>query len=260
MFTFGAGVMIATPTLDAQGNAIATTSQSPVQFGILQEVGVDMEWDDKMLYGANQFPVDVGRGKGKLTLKAKFAQINAELYNSVLFGQTLVSGYANIYNDLTGTAVPGTAGSTGGTVTVVPPATGVFEKDLGVTDASAVPYTRVASNPTGGQYTVNATGTYGFGPQSNGSTVFVNYAYTNASNPVAAKKTTVVNLPMGYAPFFQVDLMAKKNGNTLYWRFPQVMATKLSQGFKNDDYTIPDMDMTAFADSSGNIVYNWASN
>lgn len=259
MWTFGAGVLIGTPTQDAQGNAIAASARSPVQFGILQEVTVDEEWEEKSLYGANQFPVDVGRGKGKVMLKAKAAQINAELYNAFIYGQTLATGYAAIANDLTGTAVPGTAGATGGTVTVVPPSTGVFSTDLGVTDANGIPYTRVASSPTAGQYSVNATGTYTFSNLTNGSTVFINYAYTNASLPAAAKSIQVVNLPMGYAPFFQVDLMAKKNGNTHYLRYPNVMASKLSRTFKNDDFTIPDFEMTAFADSSGYISYQWLS-
>ena len=58
---FGAGVLWATPTTDAYGNTIA--NPTPVQFGIAQEVSVDVSFDTKMLYGQNQFPVAVGRGK-----------------------------------------------------------------------------------------------------------------------------------------------------------------------------------------------------
>lgn len=268
MWTFGAGVLIGTPTQDARGNAIAATARSPIQFGILQEVTVDTEWEDKSLYGANQFPVDVGRGKGKMSLKAKAAQINAELYNTFIWGQTLATGYAAIYNDLSGTLVPATAGTTaGGTatfITVSPTAAGggasaVFSSDLGVTDTAGIPYTRVAAAPTAGQYSVSSTGIYQFSNIQGGSTVFINYAYTNAGQPTAARNITAVNLPMGYAPFFQVNLMTQKNGNTDYIIFPQVMASKLSRTFKNDDFTIPEFEMQAFADSTGNICSEYLS-
>ena len=91
MDTFGAGAMFAIPLSDASGNAIA--NPSPVQFGILQTVTVDDSNEIKELYGANAYPVDIGRGKGKVSIKAKFAAINAQLYNETYFGQTLVAGY-----------------------------------------------------------------------------------------------------------------------------------------------------------------------
>src|SRR5574337_880056 len=150
MHTFGAGVMIGTPLTTSSGGAIA--NPSPVQFGILQEVTLEDSWEVKELYGANQFPIDIGRGKGKVTMKAKEANINAELFNTFVFGQTLATGYEAIYQDLTGTAIPGTAGG-GWTITVTPPNSGVWVADLGVQSGNQIPFTRVggAVTPTGGQ-------------------------------------------------------------------------------------------------------------
>jgi len=261
MHTFGAGVLIGTQTQDAAGNAIALGS--PIQFGILQEVTFDEDFELKELYGANQFPVDVGRGKGKVMLKAKFANINAELYNAFVYGLSSINtGYATIFQDLTGTAVPGTAGAT--SVIVVPPSTGIFQADLGVQDGNGIPFTRVASSPTGGQYnTTGATGgtsmDYQFSNQDVGRTVFINYEYSNASLPAAAKNFALINQPMGYAPVFQVDLMAQMHGKTYYVRFPNAISTKLSRTFKNDDFTIPEMDISCFADSTGHIHYSYFS-
>jgi hypothetical protein len=265
MDLFGAGALFAIPTFDASG--VAITNPSPVQFGILQDVTIDDSSEVKKLYGANQYPVDVGRGKADVVIKAKFALINALMFNTVYYGQTLVAGYDALYQDLTGTAIPGTAGST--SVNVVAPTaaiggnTSVYARDLGVTDASGVAYTRVASSPTAGQYALTtgaagATGaTYQFSSQDSGKTVFINFEYTNASFPTTAKTLTVVNLPMGSAPTFQAVFQAKRGttGRTWFRRFPNCIATKLSAEFKNDDFTIPDFEATAFADSSGNIQY-----
>src|SRR5882672_3704584 len=104
LINFGAGFLFGTPLTNAQGTAIATPS--PVQFGILQEVTVDEDFEMKKLYGAGQFPVAVGRGKGSVSIKAKAANFSAELYNTFFYGQTLVPGYFALYNDLTGTAIP----------------------------------------------------------------------------------------------------------------------------------------------------------
>lgn len=262
MHTFGAGVLIGTPVTDAQGNAISLPS--PVQFGILQEVDVDEEWELKELYGANQFPVDLGRGKGKVTMKAKAANINAELFNTFIFGVTLHTGYEAIYQDLTGTTL--TAGSTGAGIAPAPPNSGIYLADLGVQDANAVPFTRVAagSTPTGGQYHVTgatATAVYVFSDVDVTAAVkaFINYTYYNNTSPTAARNLSVTNLPMGYAPVFQVDFMAQMHGKTYYIRYPNCISTKLSRTFKNDDFTIPEFDISAFADSSGNISYQYLS-
>ncbi len=249
MIQFGAGYLFGTPTTDAQGTAVVTPS--PVQFGILQEVTCDEEFDQKMLYGANQFPVAIGRGKGKITLKAKAAQISGELYNTFFYGQTLVNGYFALYNDLTGTAATAT-------ITVDPPgASGVWGYDLGVQGSNGVPFTRVTGTPTGGQYAVAAGGVYTFSAQdaAAGTIAFISYQYTNAAAPTTGKKLTVANLPMGYSPFFSVDVQTQYFGKTMTMRFPNACSGKISRVFKNDDFTIPDLEIDCFADSLGNVSY-----
>jgi hypothetical protein len=69
MYVFGSGALIATPTIDAFGNAIA--NPSPVEFGTLQDVSLDVSWDTKTLYGQLQFPVAAGRGKGKVPARPR---------------------------------------------------------------------------------------------------------------------------------------------------------------------------------------------
>ncbi len=247
LITFGAGVMFGTQTQDGSGATVS--NPSPIQFGILQEVTPDESFELKMLYGANKFPVAVAQGKGTMGLKAKLANINAELVNTFLYGLTLTSSYRAIYEDLTGTLLTGTGG-----IAIAPTIHGTAVQDLGVvSQINGVPYTRVASAPTGGQYSFSG-GAWTFTGADAGRTVFINYVYGDSSVSTG-KLLTVVNQPMGVQPVFSVDLMTQYLGKTVYVRYPQVIATKLSRTFKNDDFAIPDFEMSAFADNSG-VVYS----
>lgn len=247
MITFGAGVLFGTPLYDATGTAIAVPS--PVQFGILQNITVDESWETKELYGANQFPVAVGRGKGKVQLKAQAANFNAELVNTFLYGVSLTSSYQTIYNDLTGLVVP----TSPYTITPTAPSSGSVVADLGVTSAvNGVPYTRVASSPTGGQYSYSS-GAWTFASQDYGKTAFINFVYS--ATVAGAKKINVTNAPMGLMPIFQVDLSTQYQGKTVYIRYPNCVASSFTRSYKNDDFAIPEFTIDAFADGSGNISY-----
>jgi hypothetical protein len=218
---FGSGVLIGTPLTDYTGAAIA--NPTPVQFGVAQEIGLDVSFDTKMLYGQNQFPVAVGRGKGKITGKVKAAQVNGALFNSIMFGQGLTSGIiADVY-DVVGAAIPGTPYQ----ITPTVPSSGTWTFDLGVRDSNGVPMTRVASGPTTGQYSV-AAGVYTFAAADTTKVVYINFQYTATST--TAKKSTLVNPLMGYAPSFRADLYLPYNGKTLIVTANNCVANKLSHG------------------------------
>lgn len=259
---FGAGVLFATPQYDANGAAIAIPS--PVQFGIVQDVTIDDSADIKELYGAYQYAVDIGRGKAKLLIKCKQAEINAALFNSIYYGQTLTAGYNAVLADTVGTAVPGTAGSTSVHVVATSPTggTSLFVADLGVQDGNGVPYTRVASSPTSGQYAlttgVSSTGaTYQFADQDVGKMVFISYEYSNSTNPSTGKLLTINNIPMGQVPVFACQFFNTRRSHTFWRKFPACVATKLTMDFKNDDFVIPDFEIAAFADSN-NVVQQFS--
>lgn len=250
MITFGAGVMFGTPLYDGSGNAISVPS--PVQFCVLQNVAVDENFEVKKLHGAKSFPKAVARGKGGISIKAQIANFNAELVNTFLFGVTLTSAYQNAYNDLSGSVIPTGAGAT--SITPTTPTTAVVA-DLGVVSSvDGVPYTRVSSAPTGGQYSY-AGGIWTFADQDVGKTAYVSYVYS--ASVTGAKKLTVPNQQMGLMPIFSLDLAQKFQGKTSYVRYPNVIAHSFTRSFKNDDFTIYDMAMEAFEDSSGNIYYRY---
>jgi len=83
-YGFGSGVLY--------GIRNDISGQTPVRFGVLQDVSIEFSSDVKDLFGQNQFPVDSARGKAKIMGKAKQALLSPLLYNSIFFGQSLQAG------------------------------------------------------------------------------------------------------------------------------------------------------------------------
>src|ERR1700756_4148246 len=102
----------------------------PDQFGILQDVQIDWDWQTKELWGQFQFPLDIARGQGKISGKAKFARIFGAIYGDLFFGQTPASGQLTVSENEAAT-IPA---NTPYTVTVANAA--AYVDDLGVYYAS----------------------------------------------------------------------------------------------------------------------------
>lgn len=235
-YSFGSGFLYGIPN---------GANPTPVLFGTLQEVTIDLSFTTKKLYGQNQYPVAIGRGPAAATASAKAASISSLLFN------TLFAGLA----DATGSLVVTTNESVtpaAGTFTVA--TTANFSTDLGVVyQSSGLPLKRVASAPTVGQYAVNvSTGVYTTNATDNTIPMYVSYANTSTT---VGKVATLVNQPMGSAPVFSAVLSVPygAGGTVLTYKFYQAVSTKLSLGFKNEDFTIPQFDMEFFADAAGNV-------
>ena len=250
---FGAGLLWGTQTHDAYGNVIA--NPTPIMFGTLQEVSIDISFDTKELYGSQgQFPIFVGRGKGKIDGKAKMGTIKGAVFGQLFFGQGSSNGLVSVNYDTVGTVIP----SSPNQITVIAPNSGVFQTDLGVINkANGIPLVLVGTVPLSGQYEVNpATGQYTFASADAGNVVLINYSYTAIVS--GAVKNTVINVPMGYAPTFSCELYTPYGGKSLVLTLNQCIASKLSLGTKLDDFMIPEFDFSAFADASGNVL-TWST-
>ncbi len=248
-YVFGAGVLWATPLVDAFGNTVA--NGTPIQLAVCQEIGMDESFETKKLYGQNQFPVDVGRGKGNLSVKAKFAQVNGLTVSSLYYGQALATGLNGYVFDVVGATIPATPF----TITPTVPNSGTWAADMGVRDNIGRPMTKVASGPTAGQYSV-AAGVYTFAAADTGRQVFISYAYTNtiAQAPLSTRMT-IQNVPMGAAPICRLDIFFSKNGKQYGTQYPNAIASKLMWQSKQDDYMVPEIEFDCFADAAGNVMY-----
>ena len=233
---FGAGVLIGTPS-----------GGSPLQFGTLQDVSVDFSFSVKQLMGQFQFPVAVARGAGKISGKAKFANIDGPALNQIFFGATSSAGQKLwSYNE-------------GATVAAASPYTatvanaGSFDMNLGVAYASSgLQLTQVTSSPALGQYSV-AAGVYTFNAADSGKAVLITYSYTQA---VAGSKAVIGNKLMGVAPTFQIDFyQSNPNIAGAQWsmRLYSCISSKLGFASKLEDFNIPELDFEAFANASNNL-------
>ena len=237
MFEFGAGTLWGFPV---SGNV--ATNPTPLKFGTLQDVSLDISGDVKQLYGQKQFPEAVARGKCKITGKAKFANINGKTLNDLFFGQSVVAGMKKVSLDETGTIATGA-------VTVTNSAQ--FVQDWGVRySTTGLPLTKVASSPAVGQYTV-AGGLYSFNASENGTQVLISYTFNVAAS---GSQISVSNQLMGFAPTIQVLLETVYNLNQFSVLLYSVVASKLSFTTKQEDFIIPEFDFEAFSNAAGQVI------
>jgi hypothetical protein len=237
---FGSGALIATPS-----GANAT----PVQFGALQDVSLDFSFASKQLFGQYQFPIAFARGEGKISGKAKFANIDGPLYNNCFFGQTQTTGQ-KLWSYNEAGAVPASSPYSYACANAAN-----FDEDLGVVYASSgLALTRVASTPTVGQYTV-AAGLYSFSSGDAGRALLVSYSYTQSASG-SGSHMLLANKVMGTAPTFQIDFyQTNPNIAGAQWslRLFNCVSTKLSVASKNQDFVVPEMDFEAFANAANSI-------
>ena len=230
--SFGSGILYATPS-----GANAT----PIQFGALQDVSVDLSRTIKSLYGQGQQALAIGAAQLKATGKAKMGFINAKIYSDLFYGvATSVGTVVLAQNEAA--SVPA---STPWTVNVVNKTT--FTTDLGVTYAGGAVFTKVASAPTVGQYSV-AAGIYTFAAADVGAPVLISYEYTSAATGTTLAVGSVLQ---GVQPIITVDLYRGYNGVGERHRFWACVVGKLSIPTKMADFGIAELDFEAFTDASG---------
>jgi hypothetical protein len=248
IYTFGAG--------ELWGVRTDITNPTPRQFGVMQSCSVEFSATSKELYGQKQFPVAIARGTAKIQCKAKFGQIQGSVFSDLFFNSTLNTGRVTTVQNEVGTipsATPYTytavnAGSSGVN----------FVEDLGVLyAATGLPMQLVASGPTVGQYSVSSAGVYTFAAADEGLGIWVSYVY---SITASGQSMTLANPDLGIQPVFQAVFTEKYNApgglKTATLRLHACISDKLSVGSKQEDFDIPELDFSAFADQSGN-VFDW---
>ena len=239
MFQFGSGTLWGYPI---GGNSAA--NPTPIKFGTLQEINLEISGTLKELYGQNQFAEAVARGKCKVSGKAKFAQIVGKHVNDLFFGQAMNTGQKLTALD-EAQSVPA---SSPYTVTVTNSAQ--FVDDWGVRySATGLPLTRVSSAPVQGQYSVSS-GTYTFAAADAGAAVLVSYRYTSATGV----QLNIRQQLMGFAPSFQVLLNEQYAGKQANLLLYSCVAEKLAWPTKNEDFLIPEFDFEAFANVAGQVM------
>lgn len=246
-YQFGTGTLIGTPVGGNMG-----ANPTPMQFGTLQGVELDISFTNKELYGQKQLPVYSARGQGKVTGKATLASIFGKFFSDLFFGVTPTTGQTLVAVDEAGTVPAATPWN----ITVAN--SSKFSADLGVRYANGgAPLTAVPSAPTQGEYSV-AAGVYTFSTADANTPVLITYEYTSTTGLA----TLVTNQALGYAPVFQIVLAQSlaDQGGVVRQSNVKLFActgTKLTRSTKTENFTIPDFEFQGFADASGNIALFW---
>lgn len=219
----------------------------PDQFAVLQDNSIDFSFEIKELYSQLGFPIDIARGKGKITGKAKMARVFAALYADLFFGETVATGETNTAEDEVHVAAATLAVTNAGTP---------FVADLGVyyNSGTRIRFVYTTGAPgAAGQYTVSSGGTYNFYTGDVGQSVAVSYVYTDANG----KTITINNHFMGYTPTFTGTFYQSRttlgSAGQLTLRLNECISSHLTIPSRIDDYAIPDFDFQAFSAGS-NIV------
>lgn len=101
--------------------------------------------------------------------------------------------------------------------------------------------------------TSDGAGVYTFATADAGKQVFINYHYTATAS--SAKKISVQNLPMGYAPSFKAYMQTSFQGKKALVVMYQATSNKLSMfATKQDDFSVPEFDLSAQSDASNNVA------
>ena len=231
----------------------AAANSTPQSFGTLQNVSLDMSWTTKPLYGQNNFPVAIGQGNCKISGKAASANIQARLFNDIFFNGALAAGETAVAVRESG-QIPA---STAYTVTVTNSATFVEEWEV-LNGTTGLPFTKVASAPTAGQYSV-AAGVFTFAAADASTPVFISYSYTVAAS---GQKISLTQQLVGQAPIFSLILGGgyTASGATIPGiKLYACTASKLSLATKQNDFAIPNFEWDVQADVAGRVL-DWSTN
>jgi hypothetical protein len=239
-YMFGVGILSFTPP---------GTNPTPVQVGVLQDVTLNVTFEEKVMYGANSFPVDIAKGKGKIEGSAKYGQIGSGLIGAMLSGSTTTTGMKKGISQESVT-IPATPFQ----VTVANGAT--YFEDLGVIDTNTgLAMTRGATATGSGVYALNTTtGQYTFNTADSGHVCLVNYAYTVAGS---GHTVSYSNQLMGSSVLYTVSLYNNFRSKDYGCKLYAASFSKLSFAWKQDDYSIGELPFQAVADSTGKVIDFW---
>jgi hypothetical protein len=235
MYVFGSGVLIGTPS-----------GGSPINFGLAQEVTLNIATTTKPLFGQNNFPVAIGSGTRKMSGKAKLARISGQALGNLFFGISPGAGGVQTQFGET-TSVPAVSPFT---YTTTFHAT--FVADQGVVyAATGLPMKAVASSPSVGQYTV-AAGVYTFSTADAAAAVLISYSYSVTGS---GESIAVVSQPIGPSITFSANLFATDptTGKQFSLLLYNCVAEKLAFGTKLEDFMMPELDFQCFANAAGQV-------
>ena len=226
-------------------------TQTPRQFGALQNVSIQTKFTTKPLQGKNQFALFIARGEAKMTLKAEVGVFSGKLFNDIFYGATLATGGTQLAVD-EAHSVPSSS-----PYTISPTNQSTFAGDEGAFyNPGGAPLALVSVAPTvTATYEAPAnpstTGVYTFSSSDASAKVLLNYLYTTT----AGENIAITNSMMGMTPTFSGVFRGYDPSTGLFATLTinRMTCDELSMDAKLGDWQLSSFSMEAFDDGTGNI-------
>lgn len=218
------------------------TNPTPTRFQTMQDSSIDFKAATKSLFGENRLPVAVAVGEVTITGKVTLGANNSRMFADLLFSDAQATGQI-----LEADKEAGTIGSTPYQITTTNSAQ--WTTDLGVTKTDGTVYTRVASSPITGQYSV-AAGVYTFAAADTTFSMLISYLYTSAST---GSEIVVANTPMGPAGSFTGVMVMPYGTEQDVFTFNNCITQGAGIANKLGDYAKPTFDFMCSTDSTDTL-------
>lgn len=220
------------------------SNPTPMRAYVPQDQSIDFKLATKDLYGENRLPVAVAAGEMSVTGKVTMGANSARMFADLMFAVGSSAGQILEQEQEAGT-IPG---SVAYTVTVANSAT--WTTDLGVAlAADGTAFTRVASAPAAGQYSV-AAGVYTFAAADANKNVKISYLYTQAST---GEKITITNSLQGPAGSFTAVMVFPYGSDQDVLTLNNAIPSEGGISTKQGDYAKPTFGFMASTDASDTL-------
>lgn len=218
------------------------TNPTPARAYVPQDMSIDFKQATKELYGEKKFPVAIAAGEVSITGKVTMGADQPRLLNDLLVNGSSATGQI-LEADKEAWTIP----STPYQVTVTNSAT--WTTDLGVTKTDGTVYTRVASAPATGQYSV-AAGIYTFAAADTTFNMLISYLYTASGT---GEKVTITNQAMGPAGAFTAVMCFLYGSGQNVLTLNNAIATDHGVASKIGDFAKPTFGFMAATDSTDTL-------
>lgn len=237
---FGSGTLFLNPT----GGTLAA-NPTPIRLGILQDIDVQMKGETVKLYGQNRLPDIVAPSEIDISIKATFASMQGLVLSQAFLIGTVVSGVKQTV-DQESHSVPAVS-----TYTITVTNSANFLVDLGVQYAATTRnFTRVASGPTVGEYSVSA-GVYTFAAADASAPIVISYTYTLTAS---GQTFGFQNQKQGVGPSCQIVIYEPYSNLLRGYLFNVCYCKSLSAPTKQKGFVIQTAEFDVADNPGGNVL------
>lgn len=222
-------------------------SKNTLELLTVQSITVNFNGEIQQLHGNLALPVSAAVGKVNVEGSMNVAAVNQDAFARYMWGTSFTSGSVEQFE--INQAVPATPFE----ITVPSPLT-LIDIQVVYRDATGEALVRVDSAPAAGQYAVDLnTGVITFNSAEEDEVVQI----VGKQTTTAGRQYEMKNYIMGSNKPFQLDMFNEFQGTKQGMVLTNVLMSSYNEAWTNDNYGIPAVNFTCFADASGRLGYRY---